>query len=324
MNEQTYLKTAYNTPFIQRRADPYICRDHEGIYYFTASVPEYDRIVLKKSSSLKGLRGTAEKTIWTRHEKGFMSGYIWAPELHFIENKWYIYFASGEKEDVWKIRPYVLACTGRDPIEDEWLELGQMKAADPFTFRDFSLDMTVFSVKNVWYAVWAEKVSVGKKISNLYIAALKSPSELGSEQSLLSYPSYPWERRGFWVNEGPSILRHGKKIYLTYSASATGADYCMGLLSTDEDADLLDPGQWKKEPLPIMTSDAKKGLYGPGHNSFFKDEHGRDMMAFHARQYDEIVGDPLYDPNRHTYLMEVTWDEEEKPEFTYDHLVLPE
>lgn len=42
-----------------------------------------------------------------------MSKHIWAPELHYLEGKWYIYFAGGEEEDIWKIRPYVLECQGR-------------------------------------------------------------------------------------------------------------------------------------------------------------------------------------------------------------------
>ncbi len=40
-------------------------------------------------------------------------------------------------------------------------------------------------------------------------------------------------------------------------------------------------------------------------------------MFYHARQYDEIQGDPLYDPNRHTYRMKLEWDDEEKPVFQY-------
>lgn len=96
---------------------------------------------------------------------------------------------------------------------------------------------------------------------------------------------------------------------MTYSASATGAEYCMGLLSAKEDSDLLDPASWTKERLPVLVTDETAGLYGPGHNSFTVDENGRDIMVFHARQYDEITGDPLYDPNRHAYLAGVEWED---------------
>ena len=67
-------------PFIEQRADPYIIRK-DGWYYFTASVPEFDRIILRKARTLKELPDAVEKIIWTRHEEGELSCNIWAPEL---------------------------------------------------------------------------------------------------------------------------------------------------------------------------------------------------------------------------------------------------
>lgn len=89
--------------------------------------------------------------------------HIWAPELHFLEGKWYLYFAAGEREDKWKIRPYVLECEGDDPCKDSWRELGKMQAADEdsFSFQAFSLDATIFENKGKYYYVWAEKVGPG-------------------------------------------------------------------------------------------------------------------------------------------------------------------
>lgn len=309
MNCTNYQKTQYNQPFIEQRADPYIYRHTDGCCYFTASVPAYDRIILRKAETIGELKEAEEAAIWRKHESGIMSIHIWAPEIHYIQGEWYIYYAAGDRDDIWAIRPYVLHCTGQDPMNDEWEELGQMQGADAFSFQDFSLDMTVFEHRNEWYCVWAEKVSVGKKISNLYIAQMETPWRLKTEQVLLTSPDYDWERVDFWVNEGPAILKHQDKIYLTYSASATGASYCVGMLSIDADADVLDPNAWKKESEPVLSTDAEKGMIGPGHNCFVKSDDGlEDLMVYHCRQYDEIVGDPLYDPNRHVYLMKTEWE----------------
>lgn len=311
MNSQNYKKTPYNEPFIARRADPYIYRHKDGSYYFTASVPEYDRIILRRSRTLLGLKDENEVTVWRKHEKGVMSIHIWAPELHYIDGKWYIYFAAGDVDDIWAIRPYVLECEDEDPMTGTWKELGMMQPSDEFSFQDFSLDMTVFDHKGGWYCIWAEKVSVGKKISNLYIARLERPWKLSTEQVTLTTPDYDWERIGFWVNEGPAVLKHGNKIYVTYSASATGACYCVGLLTIDADKNLLDRNAWKKGELPVFKSQPENGIFGPGHNSFVKEEDGiGDIMVYHARPYDEITGDPLYDPNRHAYLMRLEWNED--------------
>ncbi len=310
----------FNEPWILQRADPYVCRHTDGKYYFTASLPEYDGIALRRADTLDGLREAPEVRIWNKHESGIMSFHIWAPELHFLDGKWYVYFAGSDKDDIWALRPYVLECQGEDPLQGPWIEKGMMQRADndAFSFTDFSLDATVFENGGERYFVWAEKVSVGKKISNLYIAKMESPWKLATAQVLLATPCYDWERIGFWVNEGPFAIKRNGKIYITYSASETGIDYCVGLLTADENADLLDPESWKKSRYPVLRSDPSRKIYGPGHNCFTVDEEGRDIMVYHARTETEIVGDPLYNPNRHAMLMEVKWGEDGAPVFSYD------
>ncbi len=308
-----------NKPFIEQRADPYVYRHTDGAYYFTASVPAYDRIVLRRSDSLLGLAKAPEKTVWRKHESGEMSRHIWAPELHYLDGKWYLYFAAGEQDDMWKIRPFVLECTGQDPLEDAWVEKGKMQRSDDdiYSFEAFSLDATILENNGERYFIWAEKVSVGIQISNLYIARMESPTKLATAQVLLTTPDYDWERRDIWVNEGPAVIRKNGRIFLTYSASATGECYCMGMLSIGEDEDLLDPRAWKKERYPVLSSSREAGLYGPGHNSFTKLPDGTDVCVYHARPYAEIQGDPLYDPNRHAMLMKVEWDKKGYPVFDY-------
>ena len=144
---------------------------------------------------------------------------------------------------------------------------------------------------------------------------MKSPYELETVQVLLTTPDYDWERVGFWVNEGPAVLKKDGNIFLTYSASETGAAYCMGMLSARSDSDLLDPLSWKKERQPVLKSESSKGIYGPGHNSFTIDEDGNPIMVYHARTESKIDGDPLYNPNRHAMLMQISYDSEERPVF---------
>lgn len=313
------MEVRWNKPWILQRADPYVYRHIDGSFYFTASVPDYDRIVLRHGDTLAGLAGAEEVTVWRKHTHGAMSMHIWAPELHWLDGKWYLYFAAGTREDKWKIRPYVLECANEDPLKGIWKEKGKMQCAeeDSFSFRAFSLDATVFENGGKRYYVWAEKVGVGKQISNLYIAEMENPHRLKTVQVLLTTPDYDWERVGFWVNEGPAVLKKNGRIYLTYSASETGIAYCMGMLTADADADLLDPRSWKKERYPVLASDPAKGIYGPGHNSFTTDEEGNDIMVYHARTEEKIEGNPLYNPNRHAMLMKVGWDGDGKPVFSF-------
>lgn len=314
------IEVGYNCPWITQRADPYVYRHSDGSYYFTASIPSYDCIALRHADSLAGLAKAEEVVVWRKHESGIMSEHIWAPELHYLEGKWYVYFAAGDVDDIWAIRPYVLECTGEDPMKDPFVERGKMQCADDdeFSFRAFSLDMTIFENKGRYYCVWAEKVGVGKQISNLYIAEMESPTKLKTVQVLLTTPDYDWERVGFWVNEGPAVIKNKGKIYLIYSASETGCCYCMGMLSVSEESDLLDRASWKKEKKPVLQTDESKHIYGPGHNSFSEDEQGNPIMVYHARTEKEIVGNPLYNPNRHAMLMKVRFDKDGAPIFGYD------
>ena len=125
-------------------------------------------------------------------------------------------FAGGDKDDIWAIRPYVLECADTDPLTGVWTEKGKMGRADAdeFSFEAFSLDATVFENKGKHYYVWAEKVGVGKQISNLYIGEMETPYKLKTVQVLLTSPDYDWERVGFWVNEGPAVIHHDGRIYL--------------------------------------------------------------------------------------------------------------
>lgn len=307
----------YPKPLIEQRADPYIYKHTDGYYYFTGSYPLYDRIVLRRAKTIESLSTAEEITIWERHESGIMSEHIWAPEIHFIDGKWYIHFAAGEKDDVWAIRPYVLETDAANPLEGDWIEKGQVN----IEFQSFSLDATTFEHKGKRYLVWAQKVD-NDSISNLYIAEMSNPWTI-KDQIFLSTPEYKWEREEFNVNEGPAMIRRNGKIFIAYSASATDDRYCMGLLSADEDSDLLDLDSWTKTEEPVFVSSDETSEYGPGHNSFTVDEDGYDLIVYHARPYKKVEGNPLYDHNRHARVQRLFWNNDgtpffDKPGYTLD------
>lgn len=317
----------YPNPFIVERADPYIIKGSDGYYYFTASYPAlhdefhgYDRIILRRSKTVEGLINAEEVAIWRAHEEGTMAKHIWAPEIHEIEGKWYIFFAAGDSDNKWNIRPYVLQCGGTDPINDSWTEKGKVQAVkdDKVSFEGFSLDMTYFEHNNKHYLIWAQ--SVGD--SSLFMAEINPdcPWKLTSMPILLSKPEYDWEKVRFRVNEGASVLKGENKIFIFFSASGTGAEYCMGYLWADNDADLMNVSSWNKRTTPILSTNDLVGEAGPGHNSFVYDEEGALLLIYHARpesHFDKKCGtyddEPLYDPCRHARIRAVGFDEKGFP-----------
>ncbi len=304
-------------PVIEQRADPHIYLHTDGYYYFTASVPEYDRIELRRSRELAELSTTNEIiTPWTKPEAGPCRDLIGAPEIHYINTHWYIYFAAAPNREIkdaaFQHRMYVIGNESVNPLEGEWRFLGQVDSG----IDAFCLDATTFTHDNKLYYVWAQKHPDIRGNSSLYIAQMKSPTELLSEPVLLSKPEFDWETRGFWVNEGPSVLKRNGRIFISYSASATDENYCMGLLYADQNADLLNAGNWHKNPGPVFQTSWERCIFGPGHNSFTQTKDGKqDLLVYHARNYTEIEGDPLWDPNRHTCIQTFTWNEEGFPVF---------
>ena len=280
----------YTNPFIEQRADPYAFKGPDGYYYFTASYPAfqnvdsgYDRIILRRSATVKGLAAAEETTIWKAHENGNMAKHIWAPEIHYIKNKWYVFFAAGDKENVWNIRPYVLMCEDKDPVNGKWTECGIMKGidGDSKSFHSFSLDMTYFENNGIHYLIWAEK----EEDSSLFMATInpEKPWQLTCKPILLTKPQYEWEKIRFKVNEGASVLKTSDKVFVFFSASGTGPEYCIGVIYADKESDLMDINSWYKITYPVLQTEDLTNETGPGHNSFVEDENGNLLLVYHAR-----------------------------------------
>ncbi len=322
-------KNKKNEIFIANRADPFITKGSDGWYYFTASYPMcggadpegYDRIILRRAKTVDDLAGAEEIVIWDEKDSPTAHRYIWAPEIHEIGGKWYVYFAASDSADnVWDIRCHVIACEGDDPYTDKWVDKGRFQACegDNFSFRWFSLDMTYFEAGGKSYVSWAQN----DVNSNVYIATVNpdEPWKTTCPAVLLTKPEYDWERVRIPVNEGPAVLRADGKVFLTFSASATGPEYCIGLMYADENADLTDISSWTKLDRPLLTSDDLKKEYGPGHNCFVTDECGNQIFIYHSRDQKCYKGkcgysheDSLYDPCRSARKRFVRWDENGLP-----------
>jgi GH43 family beta-xylosidase len=304
---------AFANPLVRQRADPHVTLHSDGWYYFTATVPEYDRIELRRARSLDDLAKAEAKVVWRKHANGAMGAHIWAPELHFIDKKWYLYFTAGRAEAIWDIRLYVLENASSNPLEGTWKERGQLKTG----WESFSLDATTFAVNGQRYLAWTQRRPEPElKATNIYLARMDTPTSIAGAPVLLSTPEHAWEKVKYLVNEAPAVLVRNGKVFLTYSASATDASYSMGMLTANVNANLLDPAAWTKSAEPVFKTSSENGQYGPGHNAFTTTPDGKtDVLLYHARNYRDIKGDSLRDPNRHTRAQAIRWRADGTPDF---------
>ena len=90
--------------------------------------------------------------------------------------------------------------------------------------------------------------------------------------------------------------------------------YALGMLTADVDADLLDPASWRKAPAPLFRQSPENGVYGTGHNSFFKSPDGKeDYILYHAR--DTQVDPPGMGDTRSPRAQKIDWNIDDYPLF---------
>ena len=275
--------TVFQNPLLPSGPDPWIIQK-DNFYYYTHTLG--DRVAIWKTPKVTDLKSATPQTIWTAPSSGANSKKVWAPEIHLLENKWYVYYTAGPGDDKDQ-RSFVLENSAADPTTGTWTERGQIRdpAADYF-----AIDGTVFTYNGNNYFLYSGWPSANENLQNIYIARMANPWTLATGRTLLSSPTYTWEVMGSGgslpkVNEGPQILRNpAGRVFLIYSASGCWSDdYALGMLTLREGGDPLSAADWTKHPTPVFSKKGTSSAYGPGHNSFFKSKDGtEDWILYHA------------------------------------------
>lgn len=283
----SYAQTeTFTNPLLSAGADPFSFYK-DGYYYYTHTTGK--NITLWKTNSIANLKTAEKKVVFTPPAKGPYSKELWAPEIHFIQNKWYIYFAadSGSNNDH---RLFVLENSSRNPLQGEWIMKGKLTTPDD----KWAIDGSVFENKGQLYCIWSGWEGNTNGQQDIYIAKMKNPWTITGNRVRLSKPELDWEMHGDLndvnnpphvnVNEGPEVLVHGNKLFLIYSASGCWTEYyALGMLQTSVNSNLMDPRSWKKSALPVFKQSPENKVFAPGHNSFFKSPDGKeDWILYHA------------------------------------------
>ena len=313
-------EATYTNPLLDVGPDPYAFR-YQGKYYYTQN--SEDHIMLWETSDLTDLRNARKKTVWnSRDEKGIF--HVWAPELHRINHKWYLYF-SADNGHMDNQRIYVMENAADSPFDGKFVHKGQIK-----TDKDdnWAIQPNVFSHQGKWYMVWCGRPDhrTDQVVQEIYIASMENPWTLGSERVLLSRPDFEWERQ--WIspdgnksdrpsllNEAPQFLRspNGEKLFIFFCGSGSWTPYyCIGLLTADADSDLLNPLSWKKSSEPVLMQNSKEQVYGPGSPSFVTSPDGNEYyILYHARTVPNDGPGAL--DSRSPRLQKMYWDENNMP-----------
>ena len=290
----TVQEIRYPFPLAEGYGDPVIL-SWEGRKYYIATNDNKNDIGLyvREAPTVDGLfaEGITEHLILGEDEKRNLHQTFWAPEFHLIGGELYILFAVSGR--VWGPQCHMMRLKkgGRITDPDSWTDPVRVRRKDGSRLSEdgITLDMTYLKAGGRSYLVWSYRRHIGSPMdtgSMLYIAETdeRTPWQLTSEPLLLTRPLYGWENvDGTINNEGPYAFQADGKVYLTYSGgSANAYTYVLGLLTANADDDLLDMANWTKSGYPVLSYYSVEGVYGPGHNSFYTDEDGNLMIAYHG------------------------------------------
>jgi GH43 family beta-xylosidase len=255
-------------------ADPSIVYTNGNWYYLATTWSS--NIIMRVSSTLAGLKTASERTIFTL-AAGPGCCTMWAPDIQWIDNRWYIYFSADPTPGQGQRQTGVLESTGTD-------------AAGPYTYRGilglepgggWAIDGSV--VRFNGYANHFVYSAFRGGEQGLFIAPMSSPYQVSGNGVRISSPTLSWERQGGAVNEGPYPVYNAGKTYLTYSAShCNGPDYKLGTL-TWTGGNPASASSWVKRSTPIFQRSDANGVYGPGHASFSTSPDGTETwIIYHA------------------------------------------
>ena len=279
----------FTNPIKQSGPDPWVLQK-DGLYYYMNTTG--NNLTLWRTKNLADLVNAERKVIFKPPVGTGYSKELWAPEIHYLDNKWYVYFSADSANNI-SHRVWVIENSAADPFTGDWVVRGKIGDSDDH----WAIDMSVFDFRGKRYAIWSGWDGRRNGQQDIFISEMTNPWTLRKgRRAKISSPEYEWERHGdvpaawqkngevpkVYVNEGPEALQHNGQLFIAFSANACWLDYCLGLLTYRGKGSLLKASSWIKSPQPVFTESAENGVYAPGHGGFFQDATGQNWMIYHA------------------------------------------
>ena len=248
-------------------ADPWVVQ-HSGIWY--ALLVSGRTLQLRATPLLSEIATVEPITIWRAPKRGLLSRNIWAPEMHFLDGRWFIYL-TGDDGNNDNHRMWVFEA--ETPL-GPWRNRGQLETGG------WAIDATILEDNGRRYCVWSGWPGRHNVRQDLYIAPMSNPWTIAGPRVLLTQPSEPWEKVALPLCEGPQILRRNGRTFIVYSASGSWtSEYCLGMLVND-DGDFLNPCSWSKHGPVFQKTDR---VWGVGHCCFVQHPSAGDLIFYHAK-----------------------------------------
>ena len=273
---------------------------HGGFYYYSEA-RNRRQIFIRRARTIAGIGLDMGVCVWTTPLRGRNSDNVWAPELHLIDGRWFIYFAADDGQNE-NHRMWILESEGADPR-------GKYRCRDPLQTDGWAKDGTPMILEDGRkYFLWSGWPGKENGQQNIYIAPMRDALSLSGPRVLIARPDQAWERVAMPICEGPQVLKRNGDTFIVYSASGSWTpDYCLGMLH-NKTKDVLNAAAWKKQGPVFKKTDQ---VWGVGHCSFVKSLcQSEDWIIYHSKSSRKHGWE-----DRDVHAKRFTWSSDGLPDF---------
>jgi GH43 family beta-xylosidase len=254
--------TTCSNPLYQGE-DPWVIF-HDGSYYVCTSGPvDPTAVYVSKSPTLLD-RGEKVK-VWQDADNYRR---VFAPELHYIEGRWYIYFCADVKTEGWRHMPVVLEAKTGNPLEG-FTSKGALFTGDEHGNGQAN-DFTVVTFNRQLYAFWGSLSE--RYVGGALVAPMDSPTKITAYRKEMGLEA-----------EGPRAIVCGDKLILTGAAGGFASkSYCLvALLYTPSAGPIDSKSSWKPLGTLLRTT---ADVWGPSRASFTVTADGTEnWVMYHSK-----------------------------------------
>jgi len=339
-----YDNNTFKSHFINLGGDPWVTY-HDGWYYYMVTGNGF---YVSKSRELERVNSNPVSVFKLADLVDSINfnvvAELWAPELHFINGYWYIYFTAYDGETSYKDennktkytgtaknhRMYVLK-SKTDDAQGEYEFMGQLKEIDSDYINDegwinadynikpghWAIDQSIFKWNEKLYAVWSGWPSYSSVGQRIYIAEMSDPCTISGARVEISRPEFAYETYSMIppVNEAPQALisPDGKTLNIAFSVNRfDDSHYSLGLLTLKDNGDPLNADDWIKTDKPVFETNLENSTYSVGHCSFVPSPDGSEnYVIYHARRGEDTNTNP-----REIRVQQFYWNDDGTPCFT--------
>jgi arabinan endo-1,5-alpha-L-arabinosidase len=265
-------------------ADPFVARFGGEYVAYGSGDPDGSPHGFEALRSRDLLNWTSAGTVFAGADAGLGDAY-WAPEVATADGRYWMYYSVGHGILGHHIRVAV-SDSPFGPFEDTGVNLtpDESFAIDAHPFLDSDGSRYLFFARDVLDARRPGTHLAAKRMTSMTTAESETVAilEPDSDWQIYERSRSMYGRVFDWHTlEGPAVIRRGDGRYRLFFSGGSweGDGYGVSVATASTP---LGPWTHTHAPQPDLLSTQITGLRGPGHNSVVRDEHGMDVIAYHA------------------------------------------